>query len=406
MPSTHGKLAPESQGDPGGAIAHVPALDGLRGLAILLVLMEHFGVVADLPHRIPFPGAAWIERIFYVGWSGVDLFFVLSGFLITSILLESRDQPNYYRRFYARRILRIFPLYYTVLILCLLVLPALFPSRATALLGQALGGQIWLWTYTLNIGMALGYIANAGILGQFWTLTIEEQFYFFWPWLVKTFSVRALVRICVLLSLGALGLRFWWLRSGDWAGAYRFTLTRVDALALGALAAILVRDAGWRRRLAQIAPAGLVGGLTILAVIFLKVPHFYSSEWIVVTAGHSIVAMTFVCALIIALREPAPRWLTSSVMRAIGKYSYGIYVWHWPFRQILLIGWYGPLTATASGVALADVAIFTIGGVGGSIFLGWASYHLLERRFLELKSHFRYEPRQGTSVSASVQPVP
>jgi peptidoglycan/LPS O-acetylase OafA/YrhL len=109
------------QDNPGGALARLPALDGLRGIAILLVLFLHFGVGAGFTSTRGPVGAA-LDRLFYVGWSGVDLFFVLSGFLITSILLATRKERGYFARFYGRRALRILPLHYVALVLALIVL--------------------------------------------------------------------------------------------------------------------------------------------------------------------------------------------------------------------------------------------------------------------------------------------
>ncbi len=164
-----------SQEDSSAAIAHVPALDGIRGLAILLVLCLHFGVAADFPSRSQMALGRWLDRLFYTGWSGVDLFFVLSGFLITSILLKSRQQPAYYRRFYARRSLRILPLHFTALVLLLVILPRLFPTLMAPLLGDALTHQAWYWTLTLNLAMAFGVVGDGSALAHYWTLAIEEQ---------------------------------------------------------------------------------------------------------------------------------------------------------------------------------------------------------------------------------------
>ena len=155
---------------------HVPALDGLRGAAILLVLLHHL-INGDLPvHSLVGRTAFAIPRC---GWAGVDLFFVLSGFLITGILLDQRGLPGYFRVFYARRALRIFPLYYGVLIIVFAILPHIraFPQDGLRWLRPE---QIWFWTYTSNIrSAATGTIFNAPylMLNHFWSLAIEEQFY-------------------------------------------------------------------------------------------------------------------------------------------------------------------------------------------------------------------------------------
>jgi peptidoglycan/LPS O-acetylase OafA/YrhL len=378
--------------DPGGAIARIPALDGVRGLAILLVLLLHFGVGAQFG-RLGTPWASTLDRVFYLGWSGVDLFFVLSGFLITSILLASRTQPRYFRRFYGRRALRIFPLYYVGLVLGLLVVPAVWPSEVNKLLGDSLRGQAWFWTYTLNVGYALGWLSGVGILGQFWTLTIEEQFYLAWPAVVKTLTDRGLVAACLALAAGALVLRIFWLTEGwpgGWQGAYRFTLTRVDALAVGALVAVLVRAPAWRQRLERWAPLGLAAGLAAIALLFASLTRFYPNERSVVTFGHTLLALTFGWLMVIAVGSRSPRGLGLRPLRALGKYSYGIYVWHWPLQQVMLI--YHADRFSPAG--------FLAAGLLGSLALGWLSYLVIERPFLNLKRFFAYEPRASAPAAA------
>lgn len=366
------------------AIVHVPALDGLRGLAIALVMGIHFGVGADLPKHWPGDLSLWLERVCYVGWSGVDLFFVLSGFLITSILIASRDQPAYFRRFYARRALRIFPLYVTALTLALLVLPRAWPTLAPTLLAEAMHEPVWLWTYTLNIANTFGWLVNAGILAQMWSLAIEEQFYAVWPFVVRFLAPRRLAWLCVLLVVMALALRFWWVRVdglGGWQGAYRFTLTRLDALAAGALLAVLRQD---ERRWALFVPwsrAGMAVGIAAMLLWSLWGPRFYPDQPGVVTVGHSMLILIFAGLVVEALGPRSPRWMSGRGLTTLGKYSYGLYVWHWPVQYSLITygqGELGPLT-------------FIGVGLGVSSLLALASYHLLEAPFLTIKNRIGYD---------------
>lgn len=366
------------------AIAHVPALDGLRGLAIALVLALHFGVGADFPGHINHPIGGWLERAFYVGWSGVDLFFVLSGYLITSILLASRDRPRYFRRFYGRRALRILPLSLTVLGLALLVVPRVLPSEAPLLLRDSAAGQIWLWTYTLNIATTFGWIGDAGILAQMWTLAIEGQFYLVWPWFVRRASHDAIVRVCAGGLAGALTLRLVWVWfdfPGGWLGAYNFTLTRLDPLAVGAAIAVLWRDQEWRARASPCAAAGIQLGLIALLVAFVWLPRVYPDQTVVVTLGHTVVALLSGCLLVRALGPHPPSWMRAPAMMLLGRYSYGIYIWHWPVQRCLLLYLDGQLQPVA----------FVSLGVALSVGLGVASYHLLEAPFLRLKRVVAYD---------------
>jgi peptidoglycan/LPS O-acetylase OafA/YrhL len=156
---------------------HIPALDGLRGIAILSVMLLHFtNAIAALPGS---PTSA-ARSVFGWGWTGVDLFFVLSGFLITGILLDSKGHPLYFRSFYARRALRIFPLYYAALFL-FFVVPRAIPS-VPATYSFAWHDQRWFWFYLGNFH-PLGPDAKQ-FIGQFWSLAIEEQFYLVWPLLI------------------------------------------------------------------------------------------------------------------------------------------------------------------------------------------------------------------------------
>src|SRR5262245_35087776 len=171
---------------------HQPGLDGVRGVAILMVMAIHF--VGDSTARTL--GQTLLVKAAGYGLLGVDLFFVLSGFLITGILLDAKNRPHYFRNFYALRTLRIFPLYYAVLAVLLLLIPAV--TTLSPLLEQAREQQGWLWTYTTNFYVAytsswrsLTYVTH------FWSLASEEHFYLVWPLVVFALRRKALERVCV-----------------------------------------------------------------------------------------------------------------------------------------------------------------------------------------------------------------
>ena len=219
---------------------HLPALDGVRGLAVLMVLLFHF--VGDVP-----PSGS-VERMIVgvtkYGAFGVELFFVLSGFLITGILYDTHDGRYYFRNFYMRRLLRIFPLYYGVLALVFLVAP-LIPRLRGPTLDYLLDRQAWAWLYAVNI-----YIARQGewsfsYLNHFWSLAIEEHFYFFWPLVVFALArkPRVLITVSLAIALGAMLARLTGSLMGlSWWTTYTFTPFRLDGLALGAFLAVAARQ--------------------------------------------------------------------------------------------------------------------------------------------------------------------
>ena len=393
--------------DPGAAIVHVPALDGVRGIAIALVLALHFGGAADFSLRTRSTIGSWLDRVFYAGWTGVDLFFVLSGFLITTILLVSKDDPHYFRQFYGRRVLRIFPLYYAALILGLVVLPLFVADERLGLLPGGASGEVWLWTYTLNIGLALGWIASPiTYFSHFWTLAIEEQFYLVWPGLVRVTSRRGLFRLCCVVAVAALVMRIVWMSAGlGWGGAYRFTLTRADSLAIGGAVAILMREPSARAALLRFAPFGLILSLGVNALMFLRVPRFYPNEWIVVTFGHSTVALASAFLIILSLATSCRRLARVEAAAGLG---------HVQLRHLRL--------ALSTPANAADVvrargppshrqarcstrSLFVTVGVVGSLVLGWVSYRVIERPFLRLKRFFVYSKVEPLEPRSSPDPV-
>jgi peptidoglycan/LPS O-acetylase OafA/YrhL len=181
-----------------GAIAereHIPALDGLRGIAILLVVPHNADVFSH--------SAAWLwpfALVAHAGWLGVQLFFVLSGFLITRNLIDSRDAPNYLRAFFGRRVLRIFPLYFATLFLCLVLLPHIVDFAPGTLASHR--HQLGLWTFTINWVQPFG--ADVSGFSHFWSLAVEEQFYLVWPFVVLAAAGTRLFRICIVLAAVAL----------------------------------------------------------------------------------------------------------------------------------------------------------------------------------------------------------
>lgn len=295
---------------------YIPQFDGLRGLAILLVLIGHSGFLEAMPH------AGMLEYTRF----GVDLFFVLSGFLITRILLDSKESPHYFRNFYTRRVLRIWPLYYLVLFLAFVVAPLLRPAmRPTAARDWAA-----FVFYLQNIVFAHRDTYPFG-LGATWSLAVEEQFYLTWPLLVFLLKERTLAIVSATLPLVSLSLRLAFYFHGAPLGfIHFFTLSRLDAIALGSLAAMWLRApsctlASWRTRAYQI--LGIGGAGTLLARALM---HRNSS-----VVGYTFLAFAFTGLLGISLASDARSTrlgcaLSGRWLRYVGKISYGIYLLHYP----------------------------------------------------------------------------
>jgi peptidoglycan/LPS O-acetylase OafA/YrhL len=344
---------------------HIAALDGLRAAAIGLVLLYHLTPMRDSNHGL----RTLLFKIADIGWSGVDLFFVLSGFLITTKLLEARDDPHRFRDFYVRRALRILPLYYgVVLVLVMIGRPSL----------QA---QLPYWLYYSNF-VSLPLPTDAGApIGHFWSLAIEEQFYFLWPAVVFLCSRRTAIAVCALLAIAAPLLRFAFASLGaHWAVTYGWTPMRADGLVLGALIALL----GTNRRIAWIALAAgtpLVAWAAWRDQAYLIVHNATHSEGLLVRALlPSAVSVSFAAILILSL-EYQPRFLGAAPLRATARYSYGIYVAHFMIVPALF-QWLPLAGLTRNSASL----LFFVAGSAISFALAALSFHAYESFFLRLKS--------------------
>ncbi|MGZ6072118.1 MAG: acyltransferase family protein [Myxococcaceae bacterium] len=386
---------------------HLPGLDGVRGLAILMVMAVHF--VGDASAR------SHVQRVVVKGASygvlGVDLFFVLSGFLITGLLLEAKGQPHYFRNFYARRTLRIFPLYYLVLAALFLVLPAL--TTPSPLLEVARQHQVWLWTYTSNFYIAAtSSWASLTYVSHFWSLAIEEHFYLAWPLVVFLFRRPVLERICVGILFAGLALRIGLVLAGvSELSVSVLTPCRIDTLAVGALLALLVRRQDVGPRVLQRA-APLAAGL-LAAVVAVSLFGVVTKHWLPVLhqLRGSLWALFFGALTLISLGASAgagalARLFESGLLRFFGKYSYGLYVYHGLFTWYLveeranerldrLFGYHHSLTIAARAIL----------GVGVSVVVAVVSYQLVEKRFLALKRYFEAQDEPSTAPISRPRPT-
>jgi len=374
---------------PGGpdqsARAHIPALDGLRGVAILLVIPHNADIFSN--------SAPWlwpIALIAHAGWIGVQLFFVLSGFLITRNLLASRGDPHYLRSFYARRALRIFPLYYLTLFVGLVLLPHLVPYSSGAIASHQ--HQWWLWTFTSNWMQPFG--ADVSGFSHFWSLAVEEQFYLVWPFVVLLAAGRRLLWICGALVLVALISRAVMLGTGAKPEMiYMFTYCRMDALAMGAAMAVVSLSAPAMQWITLHSRAVLVAAFGVLLAVALY-SHTYSVfDAHTLVPGQTLLAAAFAMLVVIAGSIPRGtfghslrRLLENGALRRVGRYSFAMYVFHLPLMTA-----FGASIREALGFAGSAVPLlYALTFVALSFLAGMASYHLIEKHFLALKSRLAH----------------
>lgn len=376
-----------------------PGLDGIRGSAILLVLLCH--------HAAFRPRTSRLAGVLQIGWVGVDQFFVLSGFLITGVLFDAKGTGHFFRNFYARRILRIFPLYYAFLFSLVVIL--FFRFMAGLFMGPAAPGsgegvsllwraQPWLWTYTANIwvGVQSRWSPWTDIIMPLWSLSVEEQFYLVWPLVVCFCSQRALIRICLGVLAGALVARLALNAAGiHWFILYTFTATRADSLAAGALVALLLRlpnGQALARRWGSVAGASAFLLLVLLSPGLDPVHHPWLRSFF-----YTPLALFFAALVLFALDSGflwgmPKRFYENPLLRSIGNYSYGMYILHLPLMYLTeyaagRVGFYD-LARGSWPLSLGMIAISLSLTAGLAI----VSFHCFEKRFLKLKSRFRARP--------------
>src|SRR5262245_8501762 len=182
----------------------ITELDGVRAIAVGLVFLNHFGPTKTVP---------WLDFVYRLGWIGVDIFFVLSGFLVTAILLNTlTDREGYFRNFYARRSLRIFPLYYLLLTGSLLIMLVAKEGSALRDMQAVWGSPLWLYAYLGNVMTAVTNVSPPSYFVPMWSLHVEEQFYFVLPLLVLYLRRAHLTRVliaAVVLAPAIRGLLAW-----------------------------------------------------------------------------------------------------------------------------------------------------------------------------------------------------
>jgi peptidoglycan/LPS O-acetylase OafA/YrhL len=365
-----------------GSPKHIRSLDGLRGVAALGVVTFHF-----MPHA----GLAFLSPLISIGWSGVDAFLVLSGYLITGILYKQRGAPHFFRNFYIRRALRLFPLYYFILFLAFVT--SIFvgaPWRR---------GHVAFLFYGANI--ALIFHQSLGDLGIYnlrhiWTLALEEQFYFVWPWIVGGVGGRlprkALLWCCASGIVLAIFLRLLLVdHTPAWTLYYSLPM-RMDSLLIGATLALVPLPSK------RVAIATLLAALAALGGVVAAAHSLFFTVVPMMLFGYSILAIFYGALLVLALHPETviAKALSTRPMRFLGKLSYGLYLWHYLFiTQAEALA--ARVARAVHPAAIASLLTFAI-TAGTSLLIAYLRYLLLESPFLRLKDRFEVKQmRSGPS---------
>jgi peptidoglycan/LPS O-acetylase OafA/YrhL len=372
----------------------MPQLDALRFFAVLGVLISHFWIPQGLP---------WLFADIDWGWLGVRLFFVLSGFLITRILLDARrlaetttlTSTYLIRQFYIRRFLRIFPIYYLVIAIALLFKVAL---------GREL--LVWLVSYTPNIYITV-YNTWMGVFSHFWSLAVEEQFYLLWPCLIMFLPKKWIPAVITFVILLAPMYRFWAYQTYQFEispfdfKAGTFTLASFDSLGLGALLAY-----AWQTKLSPVILQKYLTGLILPLGLFLYTAslalyHYQIRPSIFFTLNDLAASLIFtwlVSAASLGFKDMTGKFMNFPAFSYLGKISYGIYIYHY-FMPLMVASVLKALQMPSHEPGFTN---FIVCGLL-SVALASVSWRMIELPINNLKRHFQYIPVSSVPVSVSGQ---
>jgi peptidoglycan/LPS O-acetylase OafA/YrhL len=383
----------------GAPPGHIPALDGLRGIAILLVMFYHF----TESYIRSFSGILY--KCFDVGWCGVDLFFVLSGFLITGILFDAKNDPHYFQGFYMRRVLRIFPLYYGFLFVLFVLVP--LAHRFSPFIWHHMTEQVWLWSYLTNFDYCLSLhpLITKFHLAHFWSLAVEEQFYLIWPAVIFLLQPKTVIRISSICIGGALLVRLLLIANhADPATIFNLTPCRMDSLTAGALCALLVRVNLSTLKLLKVARLITVfSGVGLLGILACR-GGSNADNPIMHSVGYSFLALLFAGILLLSLdlsQDNVLSWfLSCPILVLFGFYSYAIYVFHYPLVHVFNRWFSVNLLSRDLHSRLLGLGVHVLCSVLVSLFIAILSWNLYERHFLKLKKYFVLSTRNAVPNQA------
>jgi peptidoglycan/LPS O-acetylase OafA/YrhL len=357
---------------------HYPALDGLRGTAILLIVLYHNFKPIDTPGS---------DLLTFLGWISVDLFFALSGFLITDILLKTAGRKDFLRNFYVRRILRIFPLYYLSLILFLYIVPWLHLHFDVKYYSD---NQAWLWGYLQNWLFVVKAQDQTNSLNHFWTLAVEEQFYLLWPLVILLFRKPKYLLIFISTLFVIVPMLRLWVWNKHFPGLHYFnlfTFTRIDSICIGCIIALMQRVN--REFLKRFTLPLIIFFSAVNIIFYLYNRHHQFTFPHLALVGYSSIAVMFglvVNAAISGKTKLINLVFNTRILKFFGKISYGFYIFHWPVYLLL----YPDLIVWMNGMAIGWLSEFVVSLLVSmaAIAISWLSFKYYESFFLKLKDKF------------------
>ena len=376
----------------------IPQLDGLRGIAIGLVLLHHY--VYQLHAPVPQPFTAVLLFVAKLGWSGVDLFFILSGFLIGGILVDARDSANYYSTFYIRRAFRILPIY-LLLVFIGFLLTQMGEHGAANRSGISLHAAPWLYylTFTQNFFFA----SHAEVLWYLqitWSLAVEEQFYLTLPLLVRKISKEKLLAVAVgmVLFFSVLRSVLYAIHDITPMQSYVLPFCRFDSLFIGVACALLLRNTAWTSRFQKHPWLLLAGTIFFGGSFFLMNHNLWERNLLLHTAGFTLVGLFYASTMLLVLTRPRlllSRALTYKPLMRLGTISYCVYLIHGPVLVIV-----DQIAQSRLGLSELEIGIAVLVGAAMTLLIAQASWTFFESRMVALGHKFTYAGANNPKISS------